>query len=462
MSMEIAKVTEQPAEPQTPTPTERKTERKKLKGKERERNIDSQLRICTYETYERFRRHYFCGQHEYCCSLGCCVSTAFSFYQLWYFWLLLLLIILLCSGGGWWFRWRHGGFSNQNTPTSLLARRQRRIRTHGHNAINVYPHPHTFYGGRVAGQHEYHLPPGYDKDPPSYNEVINHLSLFPRADAVRREAGDQSGGGGGAGHSSFDECHLSLPPPSYEMVLDLKRREMQFQREMGDEEEQTPRVHSARSRIRRLLGKMRTLGNNQNDSPALDDFTPPEDSYSSAVPPAGLFTISRESLPSQEFYLQPSTSSGPSNSSGPSESSHLTSDSDTSSHSDFSVQSFILNPSPSRRSMESSPAHLQEYIPSAPSAIQVLTPAHHYPEYISSASSAMQVAIPMPQEPEIAEEFEPLEHAGTNRPCTGRSVLSRPTTSISTRTLTPPREVVRKTSLPGTVLEAEEEIRSDR
>ncbi|XP_045114765.1 uncharacterized protein LOC123506594 isoform X2 [Portunus trituberculatus] len=223
-----------------------------------------------------------CSHREYCCALGCCVSTAFSLYQLWYFWLLLLLIILLCSGGGWWFRFRHGGFSNESTPSNGRGRRHGRRRGQDAGGPRVYPNQHQFYG---PGLHHgaYTLPPGYDKDPPSYNEVISHLNQFPRIEDVRRVEGEHPS----SSTAPVEQMPLTLydsqsapPPPPYEMVLDLKRRDVQLTREIHDlEEEEESRerarsageeledtVNSTRSRIRNLLGRMRPRSSSGSES----------------------------------------------------------------------------------------------------------------------------------------------------------------------------------------------------
>nr|XP_053646638.1 histone-lysine N-methyltransferase 2D-like [Cherax quadricarinatus] len=264
----------------------------------------------------------------------------------------------------------------------------------------------------------------------------------PNLCACFAEAGGPNGSSGVGGPSSFDECQLALPPPSYEMVLDLKRRELEYQREIS-EAEQAERLNSARRRIRNLLGKIRNITTRPeeeevSDPPPLENLMSPQDSYSTtAVAPNGLFTISRENLPPQEFYTQASTSSDPqpSGSSG----NAPVSESDISQH--FENSSLSLIPEASRRSPEASPV-----LPSSP------------PAFTPSAPPAIQVLTPDPQE---REEFLLLQHAGTSRPFTGRSVLSRPTTSISTRTLSTPPELVRKTSLPGTVLENDEDKNED-
>ncbi|XP_042223641.1 putative protein TPRXL [Homarus americanus] len=278
-------------------------------------------------------------------------------------------------------------------------------------------------------------PPGYDKDPPSYNEVISHLSQFPRAGA--ESGGTEDAGGDGilpsAPHvtASILNCQMSVPPPSYEMVLDLKKREVQLQREINVEE-QLESVNSARSKIRNILGRVRPYTTTpESQPPALEAYVPTNFSSSNTTP-SGLFTISRESLPSQEFYNRASSSSSHPQSLGIARNTSSPSSVGSSSHSDYS-SSFISSPSSAGRSLVTPPP--PEYFPpSTPRSVDVINPD--------------------PQDPATHTEEPPtLDHAGTSRPCTGRSVLSRPTTSISTRTLPPPPQLVRKTSLPGAVLE---------
>ncbi|XP_042888310.1 uncharacterized protein LOC122263773 isoform X2 [Penaeus japonicus] len=397
--------------------------------------IDGRIRFCAFETYDGLRRHYICGHHEYCCALGCCVSTAFSFYQLWYFWLLLLLIILICSGGGWWFRWRHGAFSSTRTPTPVHTRRHPRLsRAHGPRAPRVYPHSHYYSSG--SGYDNYSLPPGYDKDPPSYNEVITHLNQFPPA-SVSRPDTELSNYGAAASTSSAipkqcDDPLLSMPPPSYEMVLDLKRKEIQLETEIADEERRE-RVRTTRGRIENIFGRTkRKKQQNENSPPSAASF--PVSSPSSLS--SGLFTISSESLPSADYYAQASTSNGQSHTSVPSR--HVTSPSDSeSSHSDYS-SNFLSTPTSSR-----SPS-----VSSADSPLNNLT----VPPLVDVSST----------EGGSPGELLSVNRGLASRPCTGRSVLSRPTTSISTRSLPPPPQLQRKTSLPGALLESEDEDKEDK
>ncbi|XP_063889434.1 uncharacterized protein LOC135116139 [Scylla paramamosain] len=424
-------------------------------------NINGHIRFCAWESYNGARRHYLCSHREYCCALGCCVSTAFSLYQLWYFWLLLLLIILLCSGGGWWFRFRHGGFSTQSTPTNNRGRRHgRRGRGQDAGAPRVYPNQHQFYG---PGLHHgaYTLPPGYDKDPPSYNEVISHLNQFPRIEDVRRVERERT-----TTSTSTDsieqvplddlyDCQSTLPPPPYEMVLDLKRREMQLTREINElEEEEESRVrtrsageemedavNSTRSRIKNLLGRIRPRSSSSSDSSqARQEGSGRSASSSSSSPSSsssGLFTISRESLPQHNYYTQEAV---PSSSEAVQHQGSLMrrypagppSEPDSSSHSDYSSV-LVSSLSSSSRSLFTSPSQApMELVPTSPLEGEIITPE--------------------PQEPGHVRE-----QSGHERPSTCHSVLSRPTTSISTRTLPPPEELIRKTSLPGALLEQDDD-----
>lgn len=422
-------------------------------------NINGHIRFCAWESYNGARRHYLCSHREYCCALGCCVSTAFSLYQLWYFWLLLLLIILLCSGGGWWFRFRHGGWSNQNTPTNRGRRHGRRGRGHGAGGPRVYPNQHQFYG---PGMHHgpYSMPPGFDKDPPSYNEVISHLNQFPRIEDVQRAPGEQPSTSTAQPEQvplQLYDCQLAPPPPPYEMVLDLKRRDVQLTREIRDleeeeeeagrtrtpgEEEEEETVDSTRNRIRNLLGRIRphhSVGGGLNQTQQegggrQTSASSPSSRSSPSSPSSGLFTISRESLPSQDYYAQRGVSS-------PSEApqhegdllrrypSRPPSDPDSSSHSDYSSL-LVSSLSSSSRSLVTTPSQApMELLPTSPLEGEMISP-----------------------EPGRGGEL-----GEGDRPVTGRSVLARPATSISTRTLPPPGELIRKTSLPGALVEQEDD-----
>lgn len=370
--------------------------------------IDGRIRFCAFETYDGLRRHYICGHHEYCCALGCCVSTAFSFYQLWYFWLLLLLIILICSGGGWWFRWRHGALSSTSAPTPVHSRRHPRLsRAHGPRTPRVYPHSHYYSSG--SGYDTYSLPPGYDKD----TELSSSGASASTSSNVPKRC---------------DDPLLSLPPPSYEMVLDLKRKEIQLETEIA-QEERRERVRTTRGRIQNIFGRnKRKKQRHEEPPPSAASF--PASSPSSLS--SGLFTISSESLPSTDYYAQASTSNGQSHPPVPSR--HVTSPSDSeSSHSDYS-SNFLPTPTSSRSPSVSSPDSPANYNAAAPPQLD-----------ITSAEGGN------------ADELLSVSRGLASRPCTGRSVLSRPTTSISTRSLPPPPQLQRKTSLPGALLESEDE-----
>lgn len=281
-------------------------------------------------------------------------------------------------------------------------------------------YPHQYYTGGTS--HDYTLPPGYDKD--------------------RTAGGNSSSGGGEEAPSvigSATDGQLAPPPPPYEMVLDLKRREMQLDREIAEEEEEPERAHSTRGRIKSILGRVRPKKSPEVIAPPpLEAYVASSSSSSNPVmSPTGLFTISREGLPPQEYYAHPTSQPPP-----PGYHHHhrhlpSPSDSESSSHSDYS-SSFISSPSSSSRSLSTSSSQ-------------------DPPEYHPNAPLEADVATLDPQDQQDSSEDHLLGPAGASRPCTGRSVLSRPTTSISARTLPPgPAQLARKTSLPGAVLENEE------
>lgn len=250
------------------------------------------------------------------------------------------------------------------------------------------------------------------------------------------------------------DCHLVPPPPTYEMVLDLKRRESQLTREIeelemqeeraGDEE---GRINSTRNRIRNLLGKIRPRRSTSSDSPSTSQMAPSAPSFSSlqsspSSTSSGLFTISRESLPSQDYYAQeasPTSIEPPHRDFPPRIQATPPTDADEASHSDYSSH-YVSSPTSSSRSLPSTPPQAEmELVPTAPLEGGIIAPS------------------PEPQE-QGRDELRVGEHdLGCSRPCTGRSVLSRPATSISTRALSPPQELGRKTSLPGAVVENEED-----
>lgn len=227
--------------------------------------------------------------------------------------------------------------------------------------------------------------------------------------------------------SAPTEGQLAPPPPPYEMILDLKRREVQLDLEIA-EEERAERASSTRGRIRNLLGRVRPKKTSpEAPPPPLEAYVASSSSQAAMAPP-GLFTISREGLPPPQDYHTATP---------PPYHRHASSPSDTSSHSDYS-SSFISSPSSSSNSLSTSSSQ-------------------DPPEYLPPAPLEVAAGTPEPQEDNPSEEQEAvLEHAGSSRPCTGRSFLSRPTTSISTRTLPPPPQLARKTSLPGAVLEHDE------
>ncbi|XP_050730034.1 histone-lysine N-methyltransferase SETD1A-like [Eriocheir sinensis] len=426
-------------------------------------NINGQIRFCAWETYNGARRHYLCNQREYCCALGCCVSTAFSLYQLWYFWLLLLLIILLCSGGGWWFRFRHGGFSARSSPSSARGR-QGGGRGTG-QGLRV-PHQHPFYTSAGLQHGAYTLPPGYDKDPPSYNEVITHLNQFPRIEDVRRQSEQPSTSAAQGEELPMEvmDCHLVPPPPTYEMVLDLKRRESQLTREIEElelEEERNggeeAQVNSTRSRIRNLLGRIRPRRSTSFETQGQWGLSAASSSFHSSPSStsSGLFTISGGSLSLPDYYAQGATPTSiePPMRDYPRLDPAPPYEFDSSSHSDYSSH-FVSSPSTSNRSIPSTPSQTDmELVPTAPLEGGLIPPSSD----LVPPSPDLIPPSPDPQE-QGRDELRVGEHdLGCSRPCTGRSVLSRPATSIGTRALSPPQEVARKTSLPGAVVENEED-----
>ncbi|XP_066948207.1 probable serine/threonine-protein kinase DDB_G0272282 [Macrobrachium rosenbergii] len=408
--------------------------------------IDGRFRFCTFQTYDGQRRHYICGHHEYCCNLGCCVSTAFSFYQLWYFWLLILLIILLCSGGGWWFRWRHGHFGTRSATPSQ-GRRRHGGRGHGSRASRVYPNNYYHGSGNPCNH-----PPGYDKDPPSYNEVIAHLSQFPRAD--ERYPGNTSVVPTAPDLSQL----LAVPPPSYQMVLDQKMRESELGHEPdevdGGEDGEGGAGGGPFSKIQSLLGRSWTRRDSaQSLSPPMRP--PPVGSFpsaslsSSSSPPSapsptassGLFTISRESLPPIDpfprttnsenvRYLHPSPLRDE-----PYATRGVPSPTGSGSHSDYS-SSFYSTPSSVSTASSECPS-----------------PPESPPRYTLLLPSVTQT----PPEELRNDDLLEIGVGEVTRPCTGRSTLSRPTTSISTRSLPLPDEIPRKPSIPGALEEWEGE-----
>ncbi|MPC15690.1 hypothetical protein E2C01_008489 [Portunus trituberculatus] len=248
------------------------------------------------------------------------------------------------------------------------------------------------------------------------------------------------------------------PPPPYEMVLDLKRRDVQLTREIHDlEEEEESRerarsageeledtVNSTRSRIRNLLGRMRPRSSSGSESSqACQEGSGRAASSSPSSPSSsssGLFTISRESLPQQDYYAQQAAVPSPSEAAVQHQGSLVRrypagppSEPDSSSHSDYSSL-LVSSLSSSSRSLVTPPSQApMELVPTSPLEGEIITPE--------------------PQEPGHGRE----QQNGHERPSTCHSVLSRPTTSISTRTLPPPEDLIRKTSLPGALLEQEDD-----
>ena len=204
------------------------------------------------------------------------------------------------------------------------------------------------------------------------------------------------------------------------MLLDLKHREIQLTREIhhleeeeeeeeeeevitriaGEEEEDN--LNSTRSRIRTLLGRIRSrtsMGSVSRGESSSSSLSSPSSSSS------GLFTISRDYNP-QGTIPPPSQPC-------------------TSSHSDYSSL-FVSSLSSSSLQFVSTPTPTQASMELVPTTL-------------------------------LQGDIIPREHSVCERPASCHSVLSRPTTSISTRTLPPPEEMIRKTSLPGVLLEQEDE-----
>lgn len=245
------------------------------------------------------------------------------------------------------------------------------------------------------------------------------------------------------------DCHLVPPPPTYEMVLDLKRRESQLTREIEElelEEERNggeeAQVNSTRSRIRNLLGRIRPRRSTSWDSQGHGVSAASSSFHSSpSSTSSGLFTISGGSLSSPDYYAQGATPTSiePPMRDFPRIDPAPPYEADSSSHSDYSSH-FVSSPSTSNRSLRSTPSQTDmELVPTSPLEGEIISPS---PEHQEQGRDELRVG----------------EHdLGCSRPCTGRSVLSRPATSISTRALSPPQEVARKTSLPGAVVENEED-----
>ncbi|KAK3869079.1 hypothetical protein Pcinc_025581 [Petrolisthes cinctipes] len=201
------------------------------------------------------------------------------------------------------------------------------------------------------------------------------------------------------------DCHISLPPPpSYETVLDLKRRDMAVQQNQEEREVEvgvtTPNM---RDKIRTLLGRVRA-GRTSTDPPPSPNLAYGAETSRESSMSSGLFTISGESVSSPSYHQLPPPHIPPTidNLVPPS------TNSETSSHSDYS-SSFLSSPSSGSRSFQPSPSQ---------------TPTE---------STEPQ--------PSTSDDLSLPEPVGASRPCTGRSILSRPTTSISTRTLPPPPQL---------------------
>ncbi|XP_076031765.1 uncharacterized protein LOC143019691 [Oratosquilla oratoria] len=491
--------------------------------------IDGRLRFCRFETQDGLTQHYICSHQDYCCALGCCASSAVTFYQLWYFWLLLLLIILLCTGGGWWYRWRNGPFSSPRRSPAHNRRHGRR-RSHNSRAHRVFPNTpahggHSYYSS-PGGQNDYTFPPGYDKDPPSYQEVISHLHQFPRpltissfVDNAQEGSNSNRGWDKNVRRSGVSEAlqnslpgttgdaWLSVPPPPYDMVLELKRKEHQLDTEIAQEEQQrraadqgtgeADPAHDTRERIKKLLGKGKKCPSataaqaSESGQPSSSSASPSSatastssayhSGESSPSTSAGApFIISTENLP----YRAPLHGQDVAAVAGTSMASAAAASSSTSSVMPrfqppvtLSASSSIGSFSDYNSSLGSSPP---SNAPSArlirlasPGAVLGSPPPLRTPEllvhtvedevvdgYEAEVSEAQVIACDAERESSPSISSSTGERGVDQRPQTGRSVLSRPCTSISTRSLPMPN-AERKPSLPGTVMEADDEKEDD-
>ncbi|XP_064123018.1 ras guanine nucleotide exchange factor P-like [Macrobrachium nipponense] len=235
------------------------------------------------------------------------------------------------------------------------------------------------------------------------------------------------------------------------MVLDQKIRESQVGTE-PDEVDEGEDGGGPFSKIQSLLGRSRVRrDSSQSLSPPMRP--PPVASFPSAPPASssppsaassGLFTISSESLPPIDPYPRTTNSENvrylhpsPLRDEPYSTRGAIPSPTGSGSHSDYS-SSFFSSPSTASTSSSSE-------CPSTP---------HSPPRYTVLPPTLTQTP------PEVELRNDDLLEIGVGevtRPCTGRSTLSRPTTSISTRSLPLPDEVPRKPSIPGALEEWEGE-----
>ncbi|XP_073992969.1 uncharacterized protein [Rhodnius prolixus] len=191
-------------------------------------SMSVEARYCKFE-FEGQQKYYVCPRNEYCCTLGCCISPTFQFYQLWYYWLMVIFMFVVCSGGQWWYRYwvNNNGYltdlgsamPGRGAPVGSLARDGAANRGRGvapPRSARVAYHPAT----DAVVLHNIWKPPYPGRSNISSNS--NNAGPPPSYSQTTQQVGSSTSSGPQTSPKPpTSYTQLYGPPPSYESVVGL-------------------------------------------------------------------------------------------------------------------------------------------------------------------------------------------------------------------------------------------------